>query len=71
MSLSTGYLGEHTLLKRTVAVKVLNQFASLVGAYVYATMQEARMATGLTHPNIAMLHDFKVERESMARSIRS
>jgi hypothetical protein len=50
---------------------VLNQLASLVGAYVYATMQEARMAAGLTHPNIAMLHDFKVERESMARSIRS
>ena len=58
---ATVYLGEDTLLKRTVAVKVLNQIASVEGAYVDATMHEARLAAGLNHPNIATVHDFKVE----------
>ena len=58
---ATVYLGEDTLLKRTVAVKVLNQLASVEGAYVDAIMHEARLAAGLDHPNIATVHDFKVD----------
>ena len=58
---ATVYLGEDTLLKRTVAVKVLNQLASVEGAYVDAIMHEARLAAGLDHPNIATVYDFKVD----------
>ncbi len=58
---ATVYLGEDTLLERTVAVKVLNQVVSLEGAYVDAIMREARLAAGLSHPNIATVHDFKIE----------
>jgi len=58
---ATVYLGEDTILKRTVAVKVLNQLASVEGAYLDATMDEARLAAGLDHPNIATVYDFKVD----------
>ena len=58
---ATVYLGEDTVLKRTVAVKVMHQLASVEGAYVDAIMHEARLAAGLDHPNIATVYDFKVE----------
>jgi serine/threonine protein kinase len=54
---ATVYLGEDTLLKRTVAVKVLNQLASVEEAYVDAIMHEARLAAGLDHPNIGLSLD--------------
>ena len=58
---ATVYLGEDTLLERTVAVKVLNQPVSLESTYVDAIMQEARLAAGLDHPNIATVYDFKID----------
>ncbi len=44
---ATVYLGEDTLLERTVAVKVLNQLASVEGAYVDAIMHEARRISSI------------------------
>ena len=58
---ATVYLGEDTLLKRTVAVKVMHQLASVEGAYVDAIMREAQLAAGLNHLNIATVYDFKVD----------
>ena len=58
---ATVYLGEDTGLKRTVAVKVMHQLASVEGAYVDAIMHEARLAAGLNHQNKATVYDFRVE----------
>ena len=58
---ATVYLGEDTLLKRTVAVKVMNQLASAEKAYIDAIMAEARLVAGLSHHNIATVYDFEVE----------
>ena len=44
---ATVYLGKDTLLQRTVAVKVMNQFVAAVPAYIEAIMDEARLAAGL------------------------
>jgi len=60
---ATVYLGEDTVLGRTVAVKVMNQLVSAQREYVDALMAEARLAAGLSHPNIATVHDFKIDRD--------
>ena len=58
---ATVYLGEDTLLGRTVAVKLMNQMVSTQSEYVDTLMSEARLAAGLSHPNIATVYDFKIE----------
>ena len=58
---ATVYLGEDTVLGRTVAVKVMHQLVSAQREYVDALMAEARLAAGLSHPNIATVHDFKID----------
>ncbi|SVD76164.1 uncharacterized protein METZ01_LOCUS429018, partial [marine metagenome] len=58
---ATVWLGEDTLLERTVAVKVMNQLATVQPEYIDTLMREARLAAGLSHPNIATVYDFKVE----------
>ena len=55
---ATVYLGEDTLLGRTVAVKVMNQMVSSQREYVDTLMSEARLAAGPNHPNIATAYDF-------------
>ena len=60
---ATVYLGEDTLLGRTVAVKLMNQMVSTQSEYVDTLMSEARLAAGLSHPNIATVYDFKIEGE--------
>ena len=57
------YLAEDTLLKKAVAVKIMNQMASSGNEYVTALLSEAQLAAGLSHPNIATVLDFKVEGE--------
>ena len=47
---ATVYLGEDTLLERTVAVKVLNQVVSLEGAYVDAIMRRRGLPQGCPTP---------------------
>ena len=54
---ATVYLGEDTLLGRTVAVKLMNQMVSTQSEYVDTLMSEARLAAGLSHPNIATVYD--------------
>ena len=58
---ATVYRGQDTLLKRTVAVKVLTQLVSRETEYVDAIMEEAQLAAGLSHLNIATVFDFKVD----------
>ena len=60
---ATVYLAEDTLLKRNVAVKVMNQLVSSHSEYIDTLMTEAQLAAGLSHPNIATVYDFTVEEE--------
>ena len=50
---ATVYLAEDTLLKRNVAVKVMNQLVSSHSEYIDTLMTEAQLVAGLSHPNIA------------------
>ena len=60
---ATVYLAEDTLLKRNVAVKVMNQLVSSHSEYIDTLMTEAQLVAGLSHPNIATVYDFTVEGE--------
>ena len=44
-----------------VAVKVIDQPVTDDPAYLEALRREARLAGGLTHPNIVTVHDFQIE----------
>lgn len=56
---ATVYLGEHLLLKRFSAVKLLR--ASLVAEEEAAFLNEARLLASLSHPNIIQIQDYIVE----------
>ncbi|HKG23214.1 MAG TPA: serine/threonine-protein kinase [Blastocatellia bacterium] len=51
------YRGVHTKIGRVVAVKVLSQ-ANLGPEFLERFLNEARIQSGLQHPNIATLYDF-------------
>ena len=57
------YLAWDTTLEREVAVKVMNQVATTQEEYIDTLRNEAILAAGLSHPNIATVHDFTVEGE--------
>ena len=58
---ATVYLAHDPELNRDVAVKVPHQMASVQTAYLDALRDEARLAAGLFHSNIATVYDFKVD----------
>ena len=60
---ATVYLAEDTILERKVAVKVMNQPVSSNTDYIDALKTEAQLAAGLSHANIATVHDFTIEGE--------
>ena len=57
----TVYRARDTTLDRVVAVKVIDQPVTDDPAYLEALRREARLAAGLTHPNIVTVHDFQIE----------
>ena len=57
----TVYRARDTTLDRVVAVKVIDQPVTDDPGYQEALQREARLAAGLTHPNIVTVHDFQVE----------
>ena len=57
------YRAEDTELRRTVAVKVMNQTASAEPQYVEAIRREARVAASLDHPNIVTVFDSGIEND--------
>ena len=60
----TVYRDRDTVLDRVVAVKVINQPVTDDPAYLEALQREARLAAGLDHSNITLVHDFQVEGDS-------
>lgn len=55
--MSEVYLAEDTLLKRRVAVKLLNQVSDKNQDHLRRFFQEARSASALNHPNILTIHE--------------
>ena len=51
------YLAEDTLLKRRVAVKLLNNISNKNQDHLRRFFQEARSASALNHPNILTIHE--------------
>ena len=64
--MSAVYLGEHVVMKRRCAIKVLP--AKLVGggSHLERFMREARAVAALDHPNIVRAYDVASEGEGMA-----
>src|SRR5437773_1105999 len=56
------YLGEHTLLGTTVAVKLLHTQVSLEDTAQF--QQEARILASLRHPHIIHILDFGIEEQT-------
>lgn len=52
------FAGEHAALGRAVAVKVLHPWLATDEAYVARLRREARIVSGLEHPNIVEVSDF-------------
>lgn len=52
------YLGEHTVLKRRVAVKVLQRTGSEADEAAKRFEREAKAASALNHPAVAQVYDF-------------
>ncbi|HEY5937456.1 MAG TPA: protein kinase, partial [Kofleriaceae bacterium] len=50
--MGTVFLGEHTLIKRRVAIKILHRELATDSAVIERFMNEARAAGTLGHPNI-------------------
>ena len=57
------YRAEDTELRRTVAVKVMNQTAYAEPQYVEAIRREAQVAASLDHPNIVTVFDSGIEND--------
>jgi len=57
------WLGHDEVLDRPVAVKVLSDTIASDPGFVARFRREARMAAGLTHPNLASVYDFSDEGE--------
>ncbi len=55
--MSTVYLGEHVLMQRRVAIKVLPQTRVKDTSYLARFHREARAAASLDHPNIVRAYD--------------
>ena len=60
---ATVYSAEDTLLRRLVAVKVMNQLVSSDHQYAETVLEEARFASQLAHRNIAAVYDFIQEQD--------
>src|SRR5215472_11050190 len=59
---ATVYQGEHILLGRQVAVKMLN--TTVTGDAVKAFLTEARTIASLEHPHIVRVYDFAIEHKN-------
>jgi tRNA A-37 threonylcarbamoyl transferase component Bud32 len=55
------YLGEHTLMRRPVAIKVLHPHLVESEEFLKRFRHEAEVASRLSHPNAVMIYDFGVE----------
>lgn len=58
------YRAEHTLLERTVALKVLHSFLAENAEYLERFKREALVASRLSHPNAITLYDFGIEEKA-------
>jgi eukaryotic-like serine/threonine-protein kinase len=59
--MATVWLGRDTRLARAVAVKVLSEDYAADPGYVERFRREARLAAGLSHPNLVKVFDFEPE----------
>ncbi|HQH29106.1 MAG TPA: protein kinase, partial [Oligoflexia bacterium] len=55
------YRGEHTLIRRQVAIKVLHSHLVENEDFLRRFRHEAEIASSLTHPNAVILYDYGVE----------
>jgi len=62
------YRGWDSLLRRTVAVKVLKEQMTGDSAFVQRFRREAQAAAGLSHPNIVNIYDVGEEQISTLSS---
>ena len=61
--MATVWLGRDEELDRPVAVKVLSDILADDPSYVERFRREARLAAGLSHPNLVRMYDFSSESE--------
>ncbi len=59
--MSSVYLGEHTLMQRKVAIKVLPPARIDDSSYLPRFKRECKAMASLDHPNIVRAHDFDVD----------
>lgn len=64
--MSLVYKARHKMLDKIVAVKVLANHLSHIEAFSARFIQEARVASRLSHPNIASVFDFGITSDSNA-----
>src|SRR5437762_10224134 len=67
--IATGGMGsvweaEDTVLHRRVAVKILSEALSSDEQFIERFRREARAAAGLSHPNVAGVFDYGVDRDT-------
>ena len=63
--MSTVYLGEHVLMQRRVAIKVLPSNRVSDTSYLARFHREARAAASLDHPNIVRAYDVDNEGDTI------
>lgn len=62
--MSSVYLGEHVLMERRVAIKVLPQRRVNDSSYLPRFYREAKAAASLHHPNIVLAHDIDNDKDT-------
>jgi len=64
--MSTVYLAEHLLMKKNVAVKVLQTQCASDPKTIQRFQRESQATSGLSHPNLVNVYDFNVTEEGQA-----
>ncbi|MEO6655176.1 MAG: protein kinase [Pyrinomonadaceae bacterium] len=63
------YLGRHEVLDRPVTVKILPLAVAVDGRWVTRFVDEARSASGLSHPNILNITDFGTDAKGISYAV--
>src|SRR5687768_4574516 len=63
------YLGRHEVQDKPVTVKILSSALAIDARWVKRFIDEARSASGLSHPNILSLTDFGTDAKNVSYAV--